>query len=118
MKLHVKISIADERNKGFMGIGLVWLLRRIKKFKSINQAARDMNLSYAKALKILNRLEKNLGRPILVRKRGGVERGGAELTPFAEMFIEEFDRFQKRIKIFADQQFVKFCRSINNRKTK
>jgi len=34
MKIKVKISLADGRDEEFMGIGLVWLLRRIKKFKS------------------------------------------------------------------------------------
>jgi len=30
MKLNVKITIADDQNEEFMGIGLIWLLRRIK----------------------------------------------------------------------------------------
>jgi molybdate transport system regulatory protein len=108
MKLRLKISITDKEGEGYMGIGLVWLLLRIKKFKSINRAARDMNLSYAKALKILNRLEENLGRKILIRKRGGRERGGAELTPFAERFIEEYDRFQADIKKYSEKRFSEF----------
>ena len=108
MKLRLKISIANEEGEGFMGIGLVWLLRRINKFGSISLAAQDMNMSYVKALKILNRLEENLGRKILIRKRGGSNRGGAELTPFAAKFIEEYDRFQRKIKLFSDQEFTKF----------
>ena len=106
MKLKVKISIADDQDEEFMGIGLVWLLRRIKKFKSINQAAQDMDLSYVKALKIINRLEKNLDRKILIRKRGGKDRGGAELTPFAERFVEEYNRFQKNIKDYSEKKFT------------
>jgi len=108
MKVRIKISIVNEAGKGFMGIGLIWLLRRIKEFKSINRAARDMDLSYAKALKILNRLEENLGRKILKRKRGGRERGGADLTPFGERFIEEYDRFQGDIKNYSEKRFSEF----------
>ena len=108
MKIKLKISIVNEDNKGFMGIGLVWLLRRIKKYRSISRAARDLNMSYVKALKILNFLEENLGRKILVRERGGREHGGAQLTPFAEDFIEEYDRFQKDIKTYSEKEFSRF----------
>lgn len=108
MKLKVKISITDDQNEDFMGIGLVWLLRGIKKFKSINQAAKAMNLSYVKALKIINRLEENLDKKILIRKRGGKDRGGAELTPFADQFLEEYDRFQKDIKTYSQKRYSDF----------
>ena len=80
-----------------MGIGLVWLLRRIEKYRSINRAAADMKMSYAKALKILNRLEKNLEHPVLIRRKGGMVRGGAELTPYGKKFLEIYDRLQKDI---------------------
>ncbi len=108
MKLKVKISIANEENESFMGIGLVWLLRGIKKFKSIKQASQDMNMSYAKALKILKRLEGNLGRKILIRKRGGKDQGGAQLTPFAERFIVKYDLFQQDIKNYSEKKFLDF----------
>ncbi len=108
MKPKVKISLANEENEGFMGIGLVWLLKRIEEFKSINRAAKDMNLSYAKALRILNRLEDNLGRPILLRKKGGSERGGAELTPFARKFIREYEEFHNQVTAHAKRQFITF----------
>ena len=117
MKLKVKISITDDQNEEFMGIGLVWLLRRIKKFKSINQAARDMDLSYVKALKIINRLEKDLGQKILIRKRGGKDRGGAELTPFAEQFLERYDRFQKDIKKYSEKKFSDFKKHLTLKRT-
>jgi len=108
MKVNLKISIVNEDNKGFMGIGLVWLLRRIKKYRSISRAAKDLNMSYVKALKILNCLEENLGRKMLIRERGGREHGGARLTPFAEEFIEEYDRFQKDIKTYSERKFDSF----------
>ena len=116
MKLKVKISLADEKSEGFMGIGLVWLLRRIKKFKSINRAARDMDMSYVKALRILKRLEDNLGRKMLVRTKGGKDRGGTELTPFAERFIEEYDRFQEDVKSYSEKKFSAFRRKFELKK--
>ena len=105
MKLRLKVSIVNARGEGFMGIGLVWLLRRVKRFKSIHRAAADMELSYVKALKILNRLEKNLGRKVVIRTRGGAKHGGAEITPFAERYIEEYDRFLSALNAHAEKSF-------------
>ena len=95
-----------------MGIGLLWLLQGIQKHKSIQRAAREMELSYPKALKILNHLETKLGRPLLIRKRGGKDHGGVKLTPFAGKFLIEYARFHQRVKSFADKQFGRFKRSL------
>ncbi len=99
------MSVVNARGEGFMGIGLVWLLRLIKEFKSIHRAAAEMELSYVKALKIINRLEENLGRKVVIRKRGGATRGGAEVTPFAERYIEEYDRFLSALNAHAAKAF-------------
>ncbi|MCG2726522.1 MAG: LysR family transcriptional regulator [Elusimicrobia bacterium] len=109
MKIETKISILNRNNESFMGIGLVWLLQRINQLKSINKAAKSMDMSYSKAHKILKRLEKNLEEKILSKNRGGNERGGAELTPFALKFIKEYNDFQKKIKKLAKKEFRAFA---------
>lgn len=113
MKLKLKISIADGNNESFMGIGLVWLLGRIKRFRSINLAAKDMKMSYAKAHYILKRLERNLGQKLLIKRKGGYDRGGTELTPFAEGFIQRYDRYQRKVKRFAEKEFPGFFKGLD-----
>ncbi|MCX6340147.1 MAG: LysR family transcriptional regulator [Candidatus Aureabacteria bacterium] len=93
-----------------MGIGLVWLIRRIQKFGSIRRAAEDMGMSYVKALRILNRLERKLGTKILVRRIGGAMRGGTALTPFAEQFVEQYERYHARVTDFARREFIRSFR--------
>lgn len=112
MKVRLKIQLTGGDGKPFMGIGLIWLLRRIKKFRSINLAAKDMRMSYAKAHHILKSLEKHLGRPMLIRRRGGAERGGTELTPFADEFVARYDAYQAGVKKFADKEFDGFLKFI------
>ena len=64
MKVKVKISIHMDSGIPFMGPGPLQLLEKIKEHKSINKAANSMNLSYVKALNMLNRLEKGLNRDL------------------------------------------------------
>jgi len=95
-----------------MGPGLLRLLKRIKECKSINKAAKEMNLSYVKALRMLNSLEKNMGQQLLIRKRGGNERGGTELTEYSESYIKEYGRLEEEMRRLADQEFQKFFKRV------
>ena len=88
-----------------MGPGVLSVLQRIKEHQSIHGAAAQMGLSYVKALNMLNRLEGDLGKKILIRRRGGNERGGSELTPFGEKFIAEYDRLEKRVRKHVEKEF-------------
>ncbi len=112
MQIKVKVSIIKKPSTPLMGPGPLRLLEKIRKHKSINQATRTMNISYVKALNMLNRLEKGLGRKMLVRKRGGSERGGTQLTPYAEKYIELFTRLEKNINSFAKSEFQKFQKEL------
>ena len=114
MQLKVKVSITNEEDDSFMGIGLVWLLERIKKYGSINQAAKDMKMSYVKAHKIIEKLEKNLGRKLLIKTIGGKNHGGAQLTPFAEKYISKYNSLQKRIKSYAEKEYDKFIMRVED----
>ncbi len=95
-----------------MGPGLLKLLRQIEEHKSINKAAKEMRLSYVKALNMLNRLENVLGDSILIRTRGGKNRGGTELTPLGKRYIKEYDRLEKKIRRLADREFVTFTKRL------
>ena len=98
MKIQVRLSICNERNKPFMGIGIVWLLQRVEKFRSLNLAAKDMEMSYAKAHRIVRQLEQELGKEILTSKHGGSDRGGSDLTPYAKKFIKRYEDFASEAK--------------------
>jgi molybdate transport system regulatory protein len=108
MKLKIKTILTDNQNEPFMGIGLIWLLEGIRKYNSISTACREMDLSYTKATKMLNNLEKNLGRKVIERRHGGNSRAGAELTSFGEIYIEKYKSFQHKIKEYGEKEFKKF----------
>ena len=108
MKLHVKLALANAADEEFCGSGLLQLLAGIAAHGSIQRAARDMDLSYVKALKILNRLERELGETLLVRHKGGAARGHTELTPFARRFMRDFAALRQQVRGAADAAYQGF----------
>lgn len=113
MKLHVKLTLANAADEEFFGIGLLHLLQGIGRNGSIHQAARAMGLSYVKALKILNRLERELGATLLIRRKGGAARGSTELTPVARRFMRDFAKMRAAVQRAADAAFAEFRRGMD-----
>lgn len=116
VKLHVRVTLASERDEEFMGPGLLRLLRGIEDTRSIAQAARAMDLSYVKALRILTRLERNIGRNLVLRSKGGAERGGAELTPAGRRLARDFESLHDSITEHAGKRFARFARRQRKKK--
>jgi molybdate transport system regulatory protein len=112
MDVSLKVRIVDDRGLAFMGPGPLSLLERIGHLKSINKAAGDMKLSYVKALRMLDRLEQATGRRFVVRRRGGCDRGGAELTPYAMRFMLEFEKLESKLKKDAHAELKTFRKKV------
>jgi molybdate transport system regulatory protein len=95
VKVAFKIWL-DHNGKAF-GDGPYELLKRVEKTNSLNEAAHQMGMSYSKAWKLIQTLEKRLGFPLLDRKVGGVSGGGSEVTPEAVELMKRYDRFEKDV---------------------
>jgi len=106
MKIHLKLIVLNDQGEPFMGRGPVQLLQGIARLGSINQAAKEMNLSYVKALKMIKKIEACLGSKILITKIGGKEHGGAELTPLAGNFLNFFAAYEAEVENFAQERFT------------
>jgi molybdate transport system regulatory protein len=116
MQVDVRVMLKDDTGEPFMGIGIIWLLKGIERYHSVSRAAREMELSYPKALRIIRNIERGLGQPVVVRHKGGSERGGAELTPLGRDFLRRYDRLQQQIRRFATGSFKKaFAKPLINR---
>jgi len=118
MQIKLKISIIDDNDCFLMGPGPYLLLEKIKEHKSINKAAKSMGLSYPKALKMINTLEKGLDDPVIIRTRGGHQRGGTVLTSYGERYIKRYLELEDEIKRFAEIEFDLFKKEIHKIKGK
>lgn len=107
MRLRVKIGLRDAADESFMGLGPAWLLRGVQSRGSLSAAARELEMSYSKAHKLVRKLEAALGRPVLTVSRGGSGRGGAALTPAGLRFLERYEELDAAVRREAERLFKK-----------
>jgi molybdate transport system regulatory protein len=87
------------------GRGRRILLEAIDTHGSINQAAKEVGISYRKAWGHIQAMEKRLGISLVVRQTGGKNGGGAMLTPEARDFLRKFEKMEQGLLEFVNAQF-------------
>ena len=106
-KLEYTMFLRLKKDKNFFGPGPCILLQYIKETKSINKAAKRMNMTYTKAIKLIKLAEKELGYSLLEKQIGGVNGGGSVLTEEGEMFLNKYLEFRKEVTEAVDKIFDK-----------
>ena len=96
MKAAFKVWL-DQNGKAF-GDGPYELLKRVEKTNSLNEAAHQMGMSYSKAWKLIQTMEKRLGFPLLDKRVGGLSGGGSRVTPKGKDLMERYERFEKETR--------------------
>jgi molybdate transport system regulatory protein len=89
------------------GRGRKILLEAIERRGSINGAAREINISYRKAWGYIKAMEERLGIPLVTRRAGGRNGGGAELTGEARGFLKDYDALERGLREYVDRRFGK-----------
>ena len=106
MQIRSKVWIEVEGEPVF-GRGRRFLLEAIDTHGSINQAAREVDISYRKAWSHIKSMEERLGIKLVERRAGGKNGGGAVLTVDAEDFLQKFIALEEGLKKLVDERFVK-----------
>ncbi len=88
-----KLWLVNERDEPIMGEGRADLLKAIKDEGSLNKASKKVKISYKHAWMLLNKIEKSLGEPVIIKKRGGKGQG-TFLTEKAIRLLEEYNTYQ------------------------
>jgi formylmethanofuran dehydrogenase subunit E len=87
------------------GRGRRLLLRAIDTYGSINQAAREVNISYRKAWSYIKAMEERLNIRLVERRTGGRNGGGAILTNEARGFLKKYETMEEGIREIVDTKF-------------
>jgi len=86
-KLSIRVDLA---NGGRIGPGKVLLLEAIARTGSISAAGRALRMSYRRAWKLVEDLNRTLGTPVVNTSAGGPGGGGATLTAAGSAVIDQY----------------------------
>lgn len=104
LKVKSKLWIEIEGEPVF-GRGRRFLLEAIDKYGSLNQAAKEISISYRRAWSYIKAMEERLGVSLVERQAGGRNGGGAVLTKEAREFLRKYEIMEEGIREFVDKKF-------------
>lgn len=90
-----------------LGEGRVSLLKAIGETGSLSKAAKELNMSYKKAWRLIDSVNKKAASPVIISSIGGQGGGGATLTDYGKQLITAFDEINQNCWDFLDQQTEK-----------
>lgn len=103
--LKIKSKIWIENNNGILlSQGRVEVLKMIDKTGSLNKASKALNISYQKAWRLIDEINKSAEKPLIESKIGGSKGGGTSLTTYGKTLIDKYDIINKKCWEFLDEQ--------------
>jgi len=110
MEIKSKLWI-EVNGKPAFGRGRRFLLEAIDRCGSINQAAKEIDISYRKAWGYIKAMEERLGFRLIERQTGGRNGGGAVLTEDAREFLIKYESLETGIQELVDERFSKIFKT-------
>jgi molybdate transport system regulatory protein len=98
MKACYKIWLESHDGQFILGEGTAQLLHAIEEKGSLSEAARLRGISYAHAWRKIREIEKNFGKNVVERRRGGRSGGSSSLTGEGKALLEEYERLKKSVE--------------------
>jgi molybdate transport system regulatory protein len=86
-----------------LGPGKVELLEGIVELGSIAAAGRRMKMSYRRAWLLIDTMNRSFREPIVAASKGGVDGGGALVTPFGLTVLARFHQLEERAAAEFDE---------------
>jgi molybdate transport system regulatory protein len=100
-----RIWIGSEKGVLF-GDGRIALLREIQLHGSISRAAKAMGMSYKKAWRLVNEMNKHANTPLVKQHIGGKDGGGTELSEAGAKAIQIYTELKEKQREFLNEQEV------------
>ncbi len=98
LRLRIRLFHGEE---AALGPGRVELLERIAESGSIVQAAREMALSYMKAWKLIQSMNRCFRQPLVDVRRGGKDGGAAQLTEIGKQTLAIYREMERKTREVA-----------------
>jgi molybdate transport system regulatory protein len=96
------------RGERAFGPGKAELLEHIAAEGSISKAAKAMEMSYSRAWQLVDAMNNDFRKPLVVSSTGGKKGGGAVLTKSGEEILSLFRKMEQQLVAQADSYFPEF----------
>jgi molybdate transport system regulatory protein len=97
IRMQPKYKIWLEEGDYVFGDGVALILENVDRHGSICEAARQICMSYRHVWGTIRKAEKCLGYDLLIKRIGGDDGGGAELTPRGKEMLQKYLIFRRDI---------------------
>ena len=104
-RVRIKVWIECETGETLFGEGQLRILEAIENNGSISAAAKSMSMGYRSMWGRLKKIEQRMGKPLLIRQKGGVSGGQSILTPEAKVLVHRFKQLQDRLNDVSEKVF-------------
>lgn len=91
----------------YLGEGRVALLQAIEEHGSISGAARSMHMSYLKAWKLVDSMNRFSPSPLVITSAGGKDGGGSVLTEEGKQVMRVYQKLNKQCQAFLNRELKK-----------
>lgn len=106
MTPHTVCQLISPSGEKVFGPGPLELLSRVERCGSLSKAARQMGMSYSKAIRIVHEAELALGHTLTKRAIGGDGGGSSKLTSYGAELVRRFGQWQDCVAEGADTSFA------------
>lgn len=86
----------------FFGPGPRQLLTHIEQYASLRRATQETGISYTKALRMLRKMEEELGFAVVQSEKGGSLRGGTYLTEKGRRLLHAYNEMEAELCAAAE----------------
>lgn len=93
----------------FVGNGRVTLLEYIHETGSMSKAAKKLGMSYKKAWELVQSMNKQSNKALVVKSTGGKNGGGTSLTETGHQVVKQFRVLEEKSKDFLSAEFENCC---------
>ncbi len=97
----------EGKNGTFLAEGRIILLKQIIESGSISTAAKAMKMSYKKAWEIIDGMNKEARKPLIIKVIGGKGGGGTQVTDEGLKVIQLFEKLNKNCQEYLDKEILK-----------
>ncbi len=109
--LQASVGLSIEKETVFFDNRTKLLLYLISETMSVSKACELMSMSYAKAWKVLNKLEFELGYTIIHRRQGGKRDGRTLLTEKGMVLLQAYLEYEDSVFKFAQAEFFRIFKN-------